>query len=110
MEELSNQMKLSALAQQPQPEGIPKNQMSHTKKENVSGKPVQAEDVEEDENCDWEEEEHEYVGRSVLPTLCCARPPTTKWLEDLFYVWIKICITGVESYFLQWTCDSFQFR
>ncbi|KAE8748672.1 hypothetical protein FOCC_FOCC004685 [Frankliniella occidentalis] len=65
--------------------------------------------MQEDGNLsDWEEEGN-FVGRCKLPVLCNARPPRTKWLEDLYYVWIKICITGVEKYFLHWTYDTIQF-
>lgn len=105
VEELANQMKASTLDQKLPVKTVGNNHTAHIDKANVKGKPQQVADEDED----WEEGEHEYLGRNILPVLCSARPPTTKWLEDLYFVWIKICVTGVEDYFLQWTCDSFQF-
>lgn len=57
---------------------------------------------------DWEED-GDFIGRYKLPLLGPARPPRTKWVEDLYYVWLKICLSEVDSYYLEWTHNSIHF-
>ncbi|XP_034230571.1 putative ATP-dependent RNA helicase TDRD12 [Thrips palmi] len=106
VEELAKQLQASALAPQHQQPPLKKAASREPTHQAEKAHVVQADG---DGDSDWEVQEYEYIGRSVLPVLCSARPPTTKWLEDLYFVWIKICVTGVENYFLKWTCDRFQF-
>lgn len=58
---------------------------------------------------DWEED-GDTIGRYNFPPLLPARAPRTKWVEDLYYVWLKICLSEVDSYYLNWTHNSIQFR